>query len=185
MTQIFKGAATQGAAEWASEGAREGTEGVVLPAASWIWHNTHLRAKSTSLYEVKYFCFPSNSYACIWQYFNIHFPPVTDTYNDTWVQSCLAIHFSDKSTSQSSSIKPFKGAIFRHWQLPWQHPNEENMSGRNMYILILNSTKHTKKTLKGEAGKKVLLLGGVVYGLSYNCFHNSTQIEEEKQHHIL
>lgn len=37
------------------------------------------------------------------------------------MQHCLTINFGDGSTSQSSSIKPFKGAIFRHLQLLWQH----------------------------------------------------------------
>lgn len=36
VAQVFKWAAAQGTAEWASEGAGERAEGVMLPTASWV-----------------------------------------------------------------------------------------------------------------------------------------------------
>lgn len=45
VAKVFKGAAAQGAAERAPEGAGERAEGVVLAPATWIWHHAHLQIK--------------------------------------------------------------------------------------------------------------------------------------------
>lgn len=62
----------------------------------------------------------------------------------TRVKLRLSINVGDKSTSQSSSIKPFKGPILRHLQLLWQHTVHLNewekraKNSRDVYFLIPN-----------------------------------------------